>query len=1461
LTVARLQHASIVPVYAAGIEKGVPYLAMELAEGTTLSDILRHFRLSHCLSSTGATSSNPVELAIDPGGWTTSLPNGGGTTILEGGELGSAGNPLEAYSRPPDGLLGKTYWLDLARAFAGVAEGLQYAHSQGVIHRDIKPSNLILGRDGRLRILDFGVARADSEPSLTRTDERVGTLLYMSPEQAQGQEVEAPSDIFSLGATLYEMLVWRPPSSGTTSQEIVRSIIERDPPLPRSLARSVPRPLETIVMKCLRKNPERRFGTAEALAQDLRRFARGDPIEAEPEAWGERLARRAWQRRGLFVQCSAVLSLLIAAVVLAFQSHDAAQQRELEAYNESVRQGVMSLLEAQHLGPAPPLERVGGEAVSVLHAGDTPSRGSGVQGKRGVSSRSSLLQTGPRLFRAGPEPIGEAVQHLEAAIRRLPAQPIAHYHLARALIFRGERQAAEERLERVLELDSRFLPAMSLLAWLLERREPRRAWLLRSQVERQAALEGSRWSPAWFAAQRAVLEKQWLEADAMFDSLGATAALGPELYAGDSIDTFLQRGVTRLKVGRAIEALPDFGAAAQALSGRLEPRLFIARALHQAGRKAAAEKELARLHAEAQRKDDLAAKVVLAAAAHCRERGDHEAAISWIRKLSGRFRTIALIHLADLFSLKGEHEEALKAAQEAREQDRRDPEVAILLGSLFLERGETLEASRWYEEASRLAPRDPRPLVAQATCFELAGRLSAAREKLEEAIGLHAAFAPAHGELGRIRHRLGDAEGAIASYDIALELDPGDPFTANNLGTLLDGRGDRASARRYFERALELAPALAHAHYNLGWLFQRERRYAEARERYEAALEHGLDDGLVYSGLGACLHFLRDLDGALEAYEAALARGQDDSALYHNYATVLSATGRYPEAVNNFEEAIAREPHGLYSYLYLARAWEKMGELEKAVEANHRALKQDPTFRPAQEELAGLLLRLGKLPAEADELEAEIVRMEATEPGRGSGGPISWLLSRYRRALAPRLASYASIDDLFAPRELLLHEGSQWRFLLGPVPPAEGWTDRGFEDAAWREGEAPFASPGSGISLFLRASFDVADPLAVDGLVLKVQGRAAFAAYLNGLEVHRRGLVEKEAALEAAAERAYDAWRVEEIPLDPRALAAGRNIIALRAVSAAEGEEMVARIELEASPGERSAIFERVERAYADFLAVSQAGDEALRLYFEGRRRELSGEPAAAFFERVIERDGSRPEPYLRLAESLAASGEHETALSVIEEALEAGLTGHDALWELWLRLRLVDLAQDPGEVLAAHLRLAPEEVSVSRRQLHVRWLLERLARREPLRINCGGQDGKALDVSWSRDRFFLGGDDRVYFEKLDVEKHAIEPLLDRTERYFYESQLRLRAYRIPLPAGRYRVCLRFTEGFFEEAGNRRFDVLVEGQVLLEGYEPRFGVAEVYCRDLEIGDGALEIDFRRLKQNPKLSAFEVVPLD
>jgi eukaryotic-like serine/threonine-protein kinase len=230
------------------------------------------------------------------------------------------------------------FFRSVAQIGRQAAQGLAYAHARGIVHRDVKPSNLLLDTDGVVWITDFGLAKAEDD-GLTATGDILGTLRYMAPERFRGGG-DARADVYALGLTLYELLTLRPAFDGSNRLNLIDQIKNEEPARPRSIDNRIPRDLETIVLKAIDKEPERRYATADAMAEDLRRFLADEPIKARQISTSERYWR--WARRNpVIATLGGVLTALLVAVTigsLAAAAHfrDSAERESFLAAREKV---------------------------------------------------------------------------------------------------------------------------------------------------------------------------------------------------------------------------------------------------------------------------------------------------------------------------------------------------------------------------------------------------------------------------------------------------------------------------------------------------------------------------------------------------------------------------------------------------------------------------------------------------------------------------------------------------------------------------------------------------------------------------------------------------------------------------------------------------------------------------------------------------------------------------------------------------------------------------------------------------------------------------------------------------------------------------------------------------------------------------------------------------------------------
>jgi serine/threonine protein kinase len=255
--VARLHHTNIVPIFAVGEHDGVPYYAMQYIRGRGLDALLEEWR---------------------------------------------RGKPLPSEERRRFA----------ARIGIQAAEALQYAHDQGILHRDVKPANLLVDEQASVWITDFGLAKLAGHDDLTKSGDVIGTLRYLAPESLKGQ-TGPENDIYSLGLTLYELITLNSPFGELSPSERLRQLSESEPTRPRNLDPTIPRDLETIVLKAIAPEPAHRYRTARALADDLRSFNEDRPIRARRLSIAERIV--LWSRRNRAI--AALMAIATAALVLA----------------------------------------------------------------------------------------------------------------------------------------------------------------------------------------------------------------------------------------------------------------------------------------------------------------------------------------------------------------------------------------------------------------------------------------------------------------------------------------------------------------------------------------------------------------------------------------------------------------------------------------------------------------------------------------------------------------------------------------------------------------------------------------------------------------------------------------------------------------------------------------------------------------------------------------------------------------------------------------------------------------------------------------------------------------------------------------------------------------------------------------------------------------------------------------
>lgn len=318
---AALDNEHIVKIYAVGCQGDTPYYAMQLIDGATLAEWIAEWRRRVGQKALSEPSTR-VRLAEDGG-----RPDDDAVSPAPDRLLAEVDSPAPGSAE---------FYRHAARLCRQACLALEHAHAQGVIHRDVKPANMLVCSQWRLWVTDFGLARIGGDSNLTLSGEQVGTLRYMSPEQALGKRnIDYRTDIYSLGVTLYEMTTLTPLFAEEDRQALLHSITHESPPPPRKLAPQLPRDLETIVLKATAKAPGERYETARQFAEDLRRFLNLEPILARRVGAVDRGLK--WMRRnGVTVAATLFTAALLLGALFIMAWSQGRRYRDLADENRLI---------------------------------------------------------------------------------------------------------------------------------------------------------------------------------------------------------------------------------------------------------------------------------------------------------------------------------------------------------------------------------------------------------------------------------------------------------------------------------------------------------------------------------------------------------------------------------------------------------------------------------------------------------------------------------------------------------------------------------------------------------------------------------------------------------------------------------------------------------------------------------------------------------------------------------------------------------------------------------------------------------------------------------------------------------------------------------------------------------------------------------------------------------------------
>jgi serine/threonine-protein kinase len=862
---AQLKHPSIVALFDAGQSDGTCYLVSELVQGATLAERLSGKRFSFRQS---------------------------------------------------------------AEFIAEVADALHYAHQHGVVHRDIKPSNIMLDLEARPHLMDFGLAkRAADEITMTLEGQVLGTPAYMAPEQARGEvkKVDGRSDIYSLGVILYELLTGELPFRGQTRMLLVQ-VMQDEPRPPRRLNDQVPGDLETICLKAMAKEPARRYQTARDFADDLRRWLKGEPIQARPVGRIEKSWRWCRRNPARAALAACALLLLVGGVTAGFWYQEVRADR-LRQSIQAERDIAAALQESETL-----LKQAETLTDNPYHWEAT------------LTAVLSALKRAEAFADRNTGPADPALaEHMRGLRGRLEEEEKDRQMLAaltRIRMERAEKKAGENEFpfaDAVPKYRAAFeryglpvtLSPAQVAAGIRGRRAPIQAALLAGMdvwLHMPGVTDSDR---AWLHAVLAAADDDpWRRQVRDADRRGDRAALQG---LADREETLGQSPATLELLSRTLGSMRGDESGIRLLrraQERYPADFWISHDL-----------ALALLHSKPPRPDEAISYFRVALALQPQNAGVHlnlANAFSAKRDLPGAIAEsrkavaldpqyfIAHYYLAKALYEKGDRAEADHAVRIALALDvPKNPEFHHFAGVVAYEKRDLVAASAAFRRAIEVAGPGAEfgPRYMLGKCLHDLRDLPGAIEQFQKAVALDPKSALAHNVLGNALRQAGDLQGAITTCEKAIELDPQFVEAYANLGGTLVAKRDLPRAVTVLQKAVEINPDFPEALCNLGIALRNQGEFIKAlahlRRGDELGRKSRKDWGYESARWVQQCEPLAELEGKL----LAVLRGEQKPASAVErvaYAEVCVLKQLHGTSARFYAEAFAEQPDLANRYRYKA---------------------------------------------------------------------------------------------------------------------------------------------------------------------------------------------------------------------------------------------------------------------------------------------------------------------------------------------------------------------------------------------------------------------------------------------------------------------------------------------------------------------------------------------------------------
>jgi serine/threonine-protein kinase len=847
-TVANLDHPHIVPLYEVGEHDGQPFFSMKLIEGQSLAE------------------------------------------------------RLECYRNDPKAA---------ARLLVQVARAVHHAHQRGVLHRDLKPSNVLLDAEGRPHVTDFGLAkRVQADGGLTQSGLLVGTPSYMAPEQASGsrQALTTATDVYGLGGVLYALLTGGPPFQGQTVLETLEQVKQQEPEWPSSRNPRVDPELEAICLKCLAKEPARRYASAEAMAEDLERWLRGEPITARQAGRVERLWR--WTRRHRLA-VGAAACLLLALTALAGSAGwvlgDRAARREKT--EQEVNAALDEAAQWQKEGRMPEALAATRRAAWLVETGVV-----GDALRQWVLARKADLQLVAELNEARLQGAAVKEGHFDGELEdHLYAEAFRRAGLDL------EALSAEEAGERIRQSSVAAELAAALDSWALTRwrlsRPPGpvpRNWKHLLRIAREADPD------EWRNRMRYALARR--DPQLLYNIAGSKGVLR-------------QPPLTLITLGSALNSRRAFQ--------RSEELLRQARQRHPADFWVNHYLAWALQHGRPARWSEAVGFYAAAVALRPSSPGAH-------------------LNLSRAFYEMGRLDEAIAECRATIRLKKDYPEARNVLGSLLFGKGLLDQAIAEYRKAIQLKKVNPEFHYNLGAVLAQKGRLDEAIAECRKAIHLKKDYPEAHRNLGIVFEKKGWLDKAIAECQEAVRLKEDNPEFHNSLGSVLKAKGKLDEAIAEFREAIRLKPRYADAHLNLGLALMANRNVAEAIAEYRRAIRFQKGNAVAHYSLSNALAGQRQLEEAIKEYRTAIALDPKHARSHSSLGAVLARMDKLKDGIAEFRETLRLDKNNEVAHCNLGTALKRQGRLDEAIAEFREAFRLRKDFALALIKLGSALVEKGQ---------------------------------------------------------------------------------------------------------------------------------------------------------------------------------------------------------------------------------------------------------------------------------------------------------------------------------------------------------------------------------------------------------------------------------------------------------------------------------------------------------------------